>query len=173
MEQVTQELKDFKRSNLDARTFVVLDDCLHDDTWIRDKLMRFIFLNGRHWKVMLLISLQEPLSIPPLIRTNIDYIFIFKNNINKHILYENYASIFPSYESFCAVMDQMANDECLVIHCSCASQNWRDQVYWYKATDHTNFRLCKPEYWELSEQMTALGDRTEPESEPERTPESL
>ena len=46
--------------------------------WTRDKMMRLLFMNGRHWKVMLIITMQYPLGIPPNLRTNIDYVFILR-----------------------------------------------------------------------------------------------
>ena len=51
--------------------FVILDDCLFDASWTRDKMMRLLFMNGRHWKIMLVITMQYPLGIPPTLRTNI------------------------------------------------------------------------------------------------------
>ena len=53
LKQIKKEITQFKRSTIDPRTFVILDDCLYDNTWSRDKLMRLLFMNGRHWKVML------------------------------------------------------------------------------------------------------------------------
>ena len=40
--------------------------------------MRLLFMNGRHWKIMLIITMQYPLGIPPNLRTNIDYVFILR-----------------------------------------------------------------------------------------------
>ena len=57
MKQMKKENEAYGRSNIDPRTFVILDDCLYDNSWSRDKLMRLLFMNGRHWKVMLIITL--------------------------------------------------------------------------------------------------------------------
>ena len=64
------------KTDIDARSFLILDDCLWDATWARDKVMREVFLNGRHKNVLCIITMQYPLGIPPLMRTNIDYVFI-------------------------------------------------------------------------------------------------
>ena len=74
------------------------------------------------WKVLLLITMQYPLGIPPNLRTNIDYVFILREPYltNRKRIWENYASMFPTLESFCAVMDQTTeNFECLVIKSLC------------------------------------------------------
>ena len=80
LKQIKKEMETYKRSTIDPRAFVILDDCLYDATWTRDKMMRLLFMNGRHWKVMLVITMQYPLGIPPTLRTNIDYVFILREN---------------------------------------------------------------------------------------------
>jgi hypothetical protein len=156
LKQIKKEMEQFRRSTIDPRTFVILDDCLYDNTWSRDKMMRLLFMNGRHWKVMLIITMQYPLGIPPTLRTNIDYVFILRENYiaNRKRIYENYAGMFPTLESFCQVMDQCTeNYECLVINNNSKSNKLQDQVFWYKADSHNDFRLGSKEFWELSKQL--------------------
>ena len=153
LKQIKKEIETYKRTTIDPRAFVILDDCLYDNTWSRDKMMRLLFMNGRHWKVMLVITMQYPLGIPPTLRTNIDYVFILRENYiaNRKRIYENYAGMFPTFESFCQVMDQCTeNYECLVINNNSKSNKLHDQVFWYKADDHGDFRLGSKEFWELS-----------------------
>jgi len=153
LKQVKKEMETFKRSSIDPRAFVILDDCLYDATWTRDKLMRLLFMNGRHWKIMLVITMQYPLGIPPTLRTNIDFVFILRENYiaNRKRIYENYAGMFPTFESFCQVMDQCTeNFECLVINNNSKSNKLQDQVFWYKADSHNDFKLGSKEFWELS-----------------------
>ena len=156
LKQIKKEMETYKRSTIDPRAFVILDDCLYDATWTRDKMMRLLFMNGRHWKVMLVITMQYPLGIPPTLRTNIDYVFILRENYiaNRKRIYENYAGMFPTFESFCQVMDQCTeNYECLVINNNSKSNKLHDQVFWYKADGHGDFRLGSKEFWELSKGM--------------------
>lgn len=156
LKQIKQEIETYKRTTIDPRAFVILDDCLYDATWTRDKMMRLLFMNGRHWKVMLVITMQYPLGIPPTLRTNIDYVFILRENYiaNRKRIYENYAGMFPTFESFCQVMDQCTeNYECLVINNNSKSNKLHDQVFWYKADNHGDFRLGSKEFWELSKGM--------------------
>lgn len=156
LKQIKKEMEQFNRSTIDPRTFVILDDCLYDNTWARDKMMRLLFMNGRHWKVMLLITMQYPLGIPPTLRTNIDYVFILREPYiaNRKRIYENYAGMFPTLESFSQVMDQCTeNYECLVINNNSKSNKLQDQVFWYKADAHNDFRLGSKEFWELSKQI--------------------
>jgi hypothetical protein len=153
LKQIKKEMETYKRSTIDPRTFVILDDCLYDNTWSRDKMMRLLFMNGRHWKVMLIITMQYPLGVPPTLRTNIDYVFILREPYiaNRKRIYENYAGMFPTFESFCQVMDQCTeNYECLVINNNSKSNQLHDQVFWYKADNHNDFKLGSKEFWDLS-----------------------
>jgi hypothetical protein len=153
LKQIKKEIETYKRTTIDPRAFVILDDCLYDNTWSRDKMMRLLFMNGRHWKIMLVITMQYPLGIPPTLRTNIDYVFILRENYiaNRRRIYDNYAGMFPTFESFCQVMDQCTeNYECLVINNNVKSNKLQDQVFWYKAENHNDFRLGSKEFWELS-----------------------
>jgi AAA+ ATPase superfamily predicted ATPase len=156
LKQVQKEMEAYKRTNIDPRAFVILDDCLYDNKWTKDKMMRLLFMNGRHWKIMLIITMQYPLGIPPNLRTNIDYVFILREPYiaNRKRIWENYAGMFPTFESFCQVMDQCTeNFECLVINNNAKSNKLQDQIFWYKAQNHKDFRLGSKEFWELSKNL--------------------
>uniref|UniRef100_A0A6C0K9Y9 Uncharacterized protein n=1 Tax=viral metagenome TaxID=1070528 RepID=A0A6C0K9Y9_9ZZZZ len=156
--QLKKETEAYGRSTIDPRTFVILDDCLYDNTWARDKLMRLLFMNGRHWKLMLVITMQYPLGVPPNLRTNIDYTFILREPYiaNRKRIYENFAGMFPTFESFCQVMDQCTeNYECLVVSNNAKSNKLEDQIFWYKATGHGDFKLGSKEFWEMSKDIAS------------------
>ena len=156
LKQVQKEMEAYKRTNIDPRAFVILDNCLYDNKWTKDKMMRLLFMNGRHWKIMLIITMQYPLGIPPNLRTNIDYVFILREPYiaNRKRIWENYAGMFPTFESFCQVMDQCTeNFECLVINNNAKSNKLQDQIFWYKAQNHKDFRLGSKEFWELSKNL--------------------
>lgn len=156
LKQMKKDEESKRRSTIDPRTFLILDDCLYDSSWSRDKMMRLLFMNGRHWKIMLVITMQYPLGIPPNLRTNIDYVFILREPYitNRKRIYENYAGMFPTFESFCQVMDQCTeNYECLVINNNAKSNKLQDQIFWYKASPHGNFKLGSKEFWEISRNM--------------------
>ena len=142
----------------DPRAFLVLDDCLYDNSWTKDKNVRSLFMNGRHFKILFIITMQYALGIPPNLRTNIDYIFILRENYvsNRKRLYEHYAGMFPNFEMFCQVMDQCTeNYECLVIHNNAKSNKLTDQVFWYKADPHDNVKLGSQQFWDYSDSNTS------------------
>ena len=110
---------------------------------------------------MFIITMQYPLGIPPNLRTQIDYTFILRENLinNRKRIYENYAGMFPTFDVFCQVMDQCTeNYECIVIHNNAKSNRLEDQVFWYKAEPHSQFRIGAAEFWNLSDSICGRGD---------------
>ena len=147
-------MKHIKGGNdeIDPRAFLIFDDCLYDKTWTKDKNVRSAIMNGRHYKMMFIITMQYALGIPPNLSTNIDYIFILRENIvkNRRTLYEHYAGMFPTFDMFCSTMDQCTeNYECLVIDNTAKSNKIEDQVFWYKADAHEDFRIGADVYWQM------------------------
>jgi len=158
LKQTKKELEYYKKTTIDPRAFVILDDCLYDAGWTKDKMMRLLFMNGRHWKIMLIITMQYPLGIPPNLRTNIDYVFILREPYitNRKRIWENYAGMFPDFQSFCQVMDQCTeNYECLVINNNAKTNKLQEQIFWYKAEMHGDFKLGSKEFWEISRDLNS------------------
>ena len=151
--RIEQDRQKGVKSKVDPRSFLILDDCMYDDSWTHDKNIRYVFMNGRHQKVFFLITMQYPLGIQPALRTNVDFVFILKEPYlnNRKRIYDNYASAFPSFEFFCQIMDQCTqNFECLVIDNTSLSSKLDDCIFWYKADMHGDFRIGAPEFWQHS-----------------------
>ena len=152
---INKEVEEIGDSSIDPRAYLILDDCLYDKSWVNNKDIRSLFMNGRHYKIMFLITMQYALGIPPNLRTNIDYVFLLRENYmsNRKRLYEQYAGMFPSFDVFCQVMDQCTEDfECLVINNNAKSNKLEDQVFWYKAEPHDDFQLGASEFWQYHSQ---------------------
>lgn len=138
----------------DPRGFFILDDLMYDTSWIKYKTIKEMFMNGRHYDILFVITMQYPLGIVPALRSNMDYVFIFKDTIiaNKKRLYENYAGMFSSFNVFCATMDKYTEDHgCLVICNDSTSNKLEDQIFYYKAKDNGPFRMCDNMLWEMDE----------------------
>lgn len=152
--RVAKEKIKHGQSKIDPRAFLILDDCLYDNSWIRDKNIRSLFMNGRHLKALFMITMQYPLGIPPNLRTNIDYVFILReNNIqNRRRIHENYCGMVP-FDVFETIMNQCTeNYECLVVKVNAASNKIEDQLFWYKAEHHEPFRIGAKEFWAAHEE---------------------
>lgn len=164
LKHMNKEIQHYGKTTIDPRAFVILDDCLYDNSWSRDKVMRLLFMNGRHWKIMLVITMQYPLGIPPNLRTNIDYVFILREPYisNRKRIYDNFAGMFPTFESFCQVLSQCTeNYECLVIDNNAKSNKLEDQIFWYKAQSHKDFKIGAKEFWDMSKELESDDDEDE------------
>jgi hypothetical protein len=134
------------------RFFIVLDDMLADaSSWKKEKTIQEIFFNGRHFNIFFILTMQYPLGIPPALRSNIDYVFIFNEPSikNRKKIYEDYVSVIPSFDVFNNILDFCTqNHECLVVKTTGTSTDMKDQVFWYKATEHEDFKVGHPKLWE-------------------------
>ena len=140
--------------------FIVLDDLMYDAKFLKDKVMRSIFMNGRHWNIFLLVTAQYCGDIPPAIRSNIDYVFCLRENIlqNRERLYKNFFGIFPSLDAFNQCLDATTNDyECLVLDNTSRSNAIEDCVFWYKARVRNDFRMGSPALWRWHRRMYNAG----------------
>jgi len=148
-----------KDKSIDPRAFLVFDDCMYENSWKKDKNVRLLFMNGRHYKMLFLITMQFPLGIPPILRSNVDFVFILRENFisNRKRIYEHWAGMFPDFKTFCSVMDQCTeNYECLVINNSVKSNKIEDLVFWYKADSHENFKLGAPIFWNMDRKFPQI-----------------
>lgn len=131
--------------------FIVLDDMLHDaQNWKKEKTIKNIFFNGRHYNFLFILTMQYPLGITPELRSNIDYVFVFNEPSykNRKKIYDDYGGCVPSFDYFCNILDACTqNHECLVIKTSGNSTELKDQIFWYKAEQHDKFQVGHPKFW--------------------------
>lgn len=140
-----------KKDQQDTRTFLLLDDCMYDKKITREKCMRALAMNGRHWNILLLLTMQYCLDLTPDIRTNIDYVFVMKDGSRtvREKIYKSFFGVFPNFQMFTEVMDACTNNfECLVLDNTSTSNRIEDCVFWYKADIHPPFRVGSPEFWQ-------------------------
>jgi hypothetical protein len=147
MKLMMKEIQTYKRSNIDPRAFCILDDCLYDAGWTKDKLMRLLFMNGRHWKVMLVLTMQYCMDLPVNLRTNIDYVFLMRetNPAVVERLYKNFGGSFSTLPAFAEALRLCTEDHgCMVI------DNVRSAVFHYRAKDRGDFRVFHSKVWSYS-----------------------
>jgi hypothetical protein len=136
-----------KSEQIDPTAFLVLDDCFHDEQWKKDKPMKEIFFNGRHFKLCMLLTMQYPIGIPPAFRANIDYVFILRETGHTDLekIYRNFCRANLTFKEFKQLMEVATEDNrCLVIDNTSKSSKLEDQIYWYKAAIHnTRFSAIK------------------------------
>jgi hypothetical protein len=148
--QMNKDKETKGNTQIDRRNFFIMDDCMFDNKWVTDKFIRSLFMNGRHYGILYILALQYVMGIPPVLRGNVDYVFILRENLvsSRRRIYEQFAGIFPTFEFFCQIMDQCTeNFECLVIHNGSQSNRLEECVFWYKAESHPDFKIGPRELW--------------------------
>jgi hypothetical protein len=140
-----------EKEKVENSVFMLLDDCMFDNKWTRDKNMRCIFMNGRHYRIFFMLTLQYCMDLPPSLRGQIDYVFILRENIiqNREKLYKHFFGIFPTFDSFNEVLTQCTeNYECLVLNNRSTSNKIEDVVFWYKAKLGRKFKMGSQDLWD-------------------------
>jgi len=132
--------------------FILLDDCMYDRKFMKDTCIRQCFMNGRHWKLFFMLTMQYCMDLTPDLRANVDYIFILRENViqNREKLYKSFFGIFPTFDMFNQVMTACTeNYECLVLDNTSKSNKIQDCVFWYKAKMRTGFKCGSPQFWKF------------------------
>lgn len=122
---------------VDPSGILIMDDCLaRKKSWAKDENITEILMNGRHYRLTYILTMQTPLGITPDLRLNFDYVFLLKEDstINKKKLWDNYASMFPTIAAFEKVFGKCTEDyRSMVIDNRKPSDNIQEKVFWFKA----------------------------------------
>jgi hypothetical protein len=150
IERVLERQKQIVSKNKTSPAFILLDDCMYDKKFMKDVCIRQCFMNGRHWKIFFMLTMQYCMDLTPDLRANVDYVFILRENIvqNREKLYKSFFGVFPNLAMFSQVMDACTeNYECLVLDNTSKSNRIQDCVFWYKAKIRKGFKIGSPSLW--------------------------
>jgi hypothetical protein len=124
---------------IDPRAFIIMDDCLgQKGSWVKDRPIQELLFNGRHYRIMYILTMQFPLGITPELRCNFDYIFLLADDTisNQKRIYDHYAGMFPTFDAFRQVFVQLTADfGSMVIVNRGVKKSLFDKVFFYKAPD--------------------------------------
>ena len=171
---ITQKKKahEYKLKGIDFKTCphegvgILFDDLAFTKGLLKEESMREIFFNGRHLNITTIMTFQYMMEIHPSFRTNIDYVFICKENRKDNVekLYKYFCGMFDKSADFKKVLGQCTNDYgCMVIDNTSRSDDISQQVFWYKALLNREFKIAKDK-WLLWD--TKLKDDDEIDDDP-------
>lgn len=131
---------------------MIMDDMLHDaKSWTKDRGIKELFFNGRHYNILYMVALQYVYGLPPEFRDNLDYVFIYpqENPQAKRKVFESFGSCIESYKEFSDILDQCTQEYgCLVVKLSgSGSSKISDKFFWYKAERPSNFKVGSSKIW--------------------------
>lgn len=120
---------------------IVFDDCCGTKgEWTKNAAMQEILFNGRHYNISYIFIMQFPIGISPELRSNFDYIFLFKDDVISNLkrMYDHYAGIFPSFNLFKQVFQQLTdNNSTMAIKNKGSVKSILEKIFWYKASETT------------------------------------
>lgn len=175
------EYKMGKRSKVPYLT-ILLDDCMFEKP-LNSKFMRNVFMNGRHWKILLMITCQYVIDVPAALRGQIDYAMLFKcnNPQERDKLLTCFGNPFPKKDkgvAFNQILDSCTrNFGCMVIDNTVGdAMKLEDSVFYFRPKLREKFRVGSSGMWRFHNkyydvERALLGpgeDEEEPEEKPKR-----
>ena len=146
--KIKQRQRDHVGNPLCSKFMLVFDDCLYDSKrWAQTPQIRQIFMNGRHYDICFILAMQYVIGIGPELRSNIDYVFIFRDASikNRKKLYENYGAMIKTFNLFCLLMDALEPHECLVIDVN--GTHFENSVFYWKPQLRGKYRWGPDKFW--------------------------
>lgn len=145
------ERKETKGLPKDPTAFIVADDCMYDKKNWKTTAIRNCFMNGRHWHLFFMFSMQYCVDIPPDLRTNLDYVFVFRESVmeQKEKLFKYFFGMFENKKEFIKIFDDTATGfDFIALDLTQGSNEKEDCVMWGRAAPReAPFRVGHPRLW--------------------------
>jgi hypothetical protein len=137
-------------TDYDSHSFIILENLFNNDKYFQKIIKSPKLLN-----YLCIIESINLIYIDTKTIENIDYLFILKENfdINRKRIYEQFSKYLNiPYTLFCKFMnDYTENYNFLILDLKSGSKQIEDKLFWYKADDHKNFKVCSKESWEYND----------------------
>tara|TARA_Y100000992_G_scaffold53030_1_gene31569 strand:+ start:1288 stop:2172 length:885 start_codon:yes stop_codon:yes gene_type:complete len=145
-------LQNRKQKEMNAmRKFVIIDDCMFQSGITRTETLRKLFMNGRHWNIFVMLTIQYCMGLDIALRGNAGYVFVCRENIisYRRKIFESFLGMLPNFQVFEKVMDSCTqNYELLVLDRTVKSTNPEDALFWYKAAANYTFKIGSDRLWQ-------------------------
>lgn len=144
---IQQRLQNDKKSGIDPRTLVILDDMAASTKLQSDEEFRKFFFYGRHYKVSLWCTTQWFKRVNPGCRENADYIFLFQMDNQKEIeaIAEEYAGEMDKRLFMYWIRMYATDENCFVINIK--GRHPAERFFTYRAQDPGKFRMGHAGHW--------------------------
>ena len=152
IEEILAIQTDRIKNKIKKQVTVVFDDCFGiNKLFATDKLLRELLFNARHYEITYILSMQYPLKLCPELRSNFDYVFLMTDDIcsNQKIMYDYYAGMFPTVDTFSQVYTQLTENYGSMLICNRGvKSNLFEKIFYFEANDiKDNFLIPAIEYF--------------------------
>lgn len=158
-EDVVERLIQIQRRQFRAgrgrQVVLIMDDIAYGGRKVfNSKVLRNIYMNGRHFGITSILAVQYAMDLPPAIRSNIDVVIAHSDPIvkSRHNLWEFYFGMFRTSHDFDRTMAACTREYGVIVAVNNNSQTnlITDSVFHYRAAmHHPPFKLCSPVYLRL------------------------
>lgn len=128
--------KECVKKGKERSVLLLLDDCAFDDKVMKSDTMKELHLNGRHAKITLMSTTQYSVTVGPLLRANVDYVFALADNVisNRKRLHTFFFGCFETFQQFDTVFKHVTKDHgALVLDNTNKTGSLEESIRWYKA----------------------------------------
>ncbi len=143
--------------SINPTLMMIFDDMMAFKKAMATDQMRNMFLNGRHYKLMVVIAVQYIKDLPTSMRDNIDYVYALKTTKRpaRKRLYEEFFSQFSSLKVFEAALDFYTDEHGVLVLDNKAPGSKPEDIYFYYKPKYITERLKlgSEEVWEFNEQF--------------------
>lgn len=156
VEKLVEMAKALVESGKKREFLLILDDCTFRKDIFKYPVFREIFMNGRNYGITFVISAQYIMDLESDLRSQIDYVFTFKEMIraNQKRLWEYFYGMVENFRDFQVVLQSNTkNYECLVMDNTDHTGELSKILYYFKAPQNTpTFTIGKSIYFTLDQQ---------------------
>lgn len=153
------------------QSYLFCDDTAFNDRFMRSKALSNIFLNGRQFGTSCTIIAQYIKKMPPDMRSNADFIFVFWeiNRTIRKIIYEYWFSMMTrdEFESVFSACTRDFGVLVLDVRASIRARDWHDCVFWFKAKlpeELGEYKMCEDDFYRMGDYcFPSGGARADPD----------
>lgn len=135
------------------KTLIIAEDMSTDGSFLRNRYLREILMNGRHIGICLMLTTQYMMDVVKSTRVQYDYVFCLRMNAVDLIknVHNNFGGIIYEFRNFLKIYYQLThNNSALVIDNRTTSSKINKVIFWFKVpkdSDKLQFLLGSKSYW--------------------------
>lgn len=136
--------------------FAIYDDVTYDKTFLRDAATRELFMNGRHYNILVVITCQYLMDMGPDLRQQVDYCIALKDNIRDNLekMWVYFAGVFNDFLSFYKTFRRCTeNREAIVLKNAAEDYRISESVFFFRGETHLTYRMGTDAMWEITREL--------------------
>lgn len=153
LERLLHTLESLYRQGKRKNVYIILDDCLYDARFLRDRHFVNILGVTRSYGITIIVCMQYTANMPPHLRSRFDYVLAFRDSIasNREKIRQLYLDGMRD-RAFQRAFDRLTrNYQCMVIDCCalCRCSSPHQGIYRYRAALQHHHLMGNRDAWKL------------------------